>query len=99
LPGRTFAPLSTRLAARLLAGFARRRWLGSLFSLPASFLDALQGTSEKINLQGLPRDEALQVCDLLAGCCRLLSGSQLLRLVNVFPPFVKPLAADAQLAR
>ena len=54
-PAYTSVLLSVRLAARLLAGFAGRRRAGSLPAFPASFLDALQGTFEKIKLQRLPR--------------------------------------------
>jgi hypothetical protein len=55
--------LSIRLAVRLLAGFVRRRHPGSLFALPAIFLDAQQGTFEKIEFQRLPSGQTFQFCN------------------------------------
>jgi hypothetical protein len=59
-PKRTSVRWSVRLAARQRAGSARRRLAGSLFPLPAIFLDAQQGTFEKIQFQCLARHQTLQ---------------------------------------
>src|SRR5271170_7212484 len=57
---------SVRLAARPRAGFARRRLAGMLPLLPAIFLDAQQGTSEKIQFQRLSRHQTFQIRDATA---------------------------------
>jgi hypothetical protein len=59
----TSVRLSFHLAVRLLGGFVGRRHPGSLCALPAIFLDAQQGTFEKINIQRLARDQAFQFGD------------------------------------
>src|ERR1017187_3254695 len=54
------------LAKASLLGFRRRRLLATDTALLASSLDFLQGTFEKIQLQGLVNQHALQLVDFLA---------------------------------
>jgi hypothetical protein len=49
-----------------LPGFGRRCPRASAFVAPASSLDSLQGTFEKINLLDLLGEEALELADFLA---------------------------------
>src|ERR1700691_2713661 len=74
---RTYARRSSHLATASSLGFACRCLLARPAALLASSLDFLQGTSEKIRLQGLFRQDPLQMVHLFAqrgGACVLPGG-------------------------
>src|SRR6202035_2907463 len=99
----TNARRSSRLAMASSPGFARRCLLASPAALLASSLDFLQGTSEKIHLQGLFRQDPLQMVRLFAqrgGAC-VLPGCfhpGYLGIQFVAPPVKLP-ARDLQFSR